>query len=267
MTDAIHYFQPEMLRREMLESLVYPAQQDLYWSDSFDPGFYKDLARAGFISICVRDGDGHYLIPEIQTAYAVLRWPDIHVSSQVRRLVRRGALEHQDVVLRVTCDPEPVLAGIAACHGESCWLHKPYREMLSDLADQTDQGFCLLGVELRNRSRDVLIGGEVGYAIGGVWTSLSGFLFRDHPAWNHFGTVQLLGLASLLESSGHEFWNLGHPFMPYKTELGARILPRKEFLEAWNAGMAALPRAGLRSYAGMDIPAWELLDRLQAPPS
>jgi hypothetical protein len=267
MTDAIHYFQPELLRREMLESLVYPAPQDLYWSDSFEPSFYKELARAGFISVCVRDGDCHYLIPEIQSDYAVLAWPDIHVGRQMRRVVRSGTLEHQDVVLRVSRDPCPVLDGIRACHGQMCWLHAPYLKLVQDLAAQPDTDFHLFGVELRSRSRNLLIGGELGYAIGGVWTSLSGFLYRDHPAWNHFGTVQLLCLASLLESCGYAFWNLGHPHMPYKMEIGAKILPRKEFLGMWRAGLDHQPRVGLISHAGTDLPAVKLLGRLQAPPS
>lgn len=29
-------------------------------------------------------------------------------------------------------------------------------------------------------------------------------------------------------------WNLGHPQLQYKVDLGAKIYNRKEFLELWN---------------------------------
>lgn len=259
MTDAIQYIQPESLDSELLEQWVYPAPQDLYWSDSFDPDFYRNLARAGFISICVKENERCFLIPEIQAAYAVLDWENIHVGRQVRRILRSGALEHQDVVLCFERNPQAVMDGIAACHGERNWLHEPYRELVGTLASQSDADFCLLGVELRSRSSGALIGGELGYAMGAVWTSLSGFLYRDHPAWNHFGTVQLLALARVLQDSGFAFWNLGHPYMDYKTALGARVLPRAEFLERWRAGLAAKPAVRLGSITGKSFSCQELL--------
>jgi len=40
-------------------------------------------------------------------------------------------------------------------------------------------------------------------------------------------------LAKVLEGLNVEFWNLGHPFMKYKIDLGAKVYPRDEFLKRW----------------------------------
>ena len=40
-------------------------------------------------------------------------------------------------------------------------------------------------------------------------------------------------LAKYLEKNDYSFWNMGHPYMEYKTNLGANILSRKDFLLKW----------------------------------
>ena len=51
--------------------------------------------------------------------------------------------------------------------------------------------------------------------------------------WRHFGTLQMWLLANRLRDRGYAFWNLGHPYQPYKERIGARILPRDVFLKRW----------------------------------
>jgi len=65
--------------------------------------------------------------------------------------------------------------------------------------------------------------------------SLSGFFRRERPEWNHFGKLQMVLLARRLEAAGFAFWNLGHPYMEYKTLLGAKVLSRADFLSRWDA--------------------------------
>ena len=79
------------------------------------------------------------------------------------------------------------------------------------------------------------LAGELGYAVGRAYVSLSGFFRRERPEWNHFGKLQMVLLARRLEAAGFAFWNLGHPSMGYKTRLGARFLPRADFLPRWDA--------------------------------
>lgn len=74
------------------------------------------------------------------------------------------------------------------------------------------------------------LAGEIGFSVGGVYTSLSGWTGeRSH---NSVGTAQLVLLGRWLQTRGYAFWSLGHcysPQMDYKRQLGHRIYPRDDF--------------------------------------
>ncbi len=78
-----------------------------------------------------------------------------------------------------------------------------------------------------------MVAGEIGYRVGRVYTSLTGFFDRRDPELRNVGTLQLVLLARHLEASGFAFWNLGQPEMQYKRDLGAPALPRPVFLRRW----------------------------------
>lgn len=71
-----------------------------------------------------------------------------------------------------------------------------------------------------------LVAGELGYTVGSSYTSLSGFRLSDA---NGAGTVQCCAVAKLLLRCGFQMWDLGMG-MTYKYELGAKDVPRSEFL-------------------------------------
>jgi hypothetical protein len=74
------------------------------------------------------------------------------------------------------------------------------------------------------------IAGEIGFSVGSVYTSLSGWTgLRNEDS---LGTVQLVLLGRWLQQRGYAFWSLGHcysPEMDYKRQLGHRIYTRSEF--------------------------------------
>eukprot|EP00617_Octactis_speculum_P027099 CAMPEP_0185751192 /NCGR_PEP_ID=MMETSP1174-20130828/9952_1 /TAXON_ID=35687 /ORGANISM="Dictyocha speculum, Strain CCMP1381" /LENGTH=327 /DNA_ID=CAMNT_0028428055 /DNA_START=59 /DNA_END=1043 /DNA_ORIENTATION=+ len=75
----------------------------------------------------------------------------------------------------------------------------------------------------------VMVAGEIGYSIGRIYTSLSGFSSR---AYSGVGTDQLVILGRWLQHKGYAFWSLGHcysPEMDYKRQLGHRIYPLSAF--------------------------------------
>ena len=77
-----------------------------------------------------------------------------------------------------------------------------------------------------------LVAGEIGYSIGSVYTSLSGFSTRGTVAAGS-GHVQLVCLGKWLQLKGYSFWSMGHcysPAMDYKRQLGHRVYPRVDFL-------------------------------------
>lgn len=232
----------EHLSGQAWQAMVADADRRYYWHGDWDPAFYAAQARAGCIAISADRGDRRFLLPELQTAYAVLDWENLHVGRSLRRLFRSGALEAMGVELRFNPDPGPAMDGLEAVWGERSWLVKEYRAMIEALAIEPRSGLRPWGVELWARSADGsgphLAAGELGYTIGGTYTSLSGFLRRERREWRGLGSVQLRLLAERLRDSGFAFWNLGHPHMQYKLDLGARILPRKEFLGRWEEAVA-----------------------------
>lgn len=237
MSVSIPYLHPALLQPGLIEAAVYGNLEDhFYWSDCWDPAWYVELARKGFISICTEKAAGEYvLLPEMQRTYAVLDWTGLRAGRTTRRALRGEETGRAGLVLER--DTAAVCAGIRRAYGEHCWLHPPYVELLRALEGRELAGFALWAVELR-RADGRLAGGELGYTIGRVYTSLSGFLDRGDGRNNHLGKAQLYGLAGLLHQAGYGFWNLGHPYMQYKLDLGARVLDRREFLDRWLPAVA-----------------------------
>jgi hypothetical protein len=70
-------------------------------------------------------------------------------------------------------------------------------------------------IEVWNRASGDLVAGELGYTVGSVYTSLTGFANESSA-----GSVQLSTLGCLLQCSEDTVWDLGME-MEYKKLLGA----------------------------------------------
>ncbi len=227
---------PDDLEEHVLRARVYPnLDVTHHWTDRWEPSFYADLARAGFISIAIRHPEyGDLLLPEIQSAYAVLDWAALRAPGHVRRLLGSGRIEAEGIELRVSRDCRAVVERIERQHAPDCWLIEPYVALVHALAEAGPaSGLEMHAVELWSSSAGELVAGELGYTIGRVYTSLSGFCSPDLGRWNHFGSLQLYLLAERLRDADYAFWNLGHPHMDYKRALGAAVLGRGAFLKRW----------------------------------
>jgi Leu/Phe-tRNA-protein transferase len=119
-------------------------------------------------------------------------------------------------------------------HGDD-WLRPPLLEAWLELfATRSARRSRFSSIELCAGSR--LVAGEIGVFVGGCYTSLTGFR-RESGS----GTVQLAATARYLEAVGAGLWDLGMP-LDYKAGLGARDVPRPEFLALFRAARTSAPR-------------------------
>jgi hypothetical protein len=238
----------ELSNPKSLARICQDLERTYYWSDCWQPEFYIALAEAGFISTAMAYADPPFLLlPELQESYAVLDWENLRMDRSVARLLEDPVVS-ASVCFGFSEKVTPVLDCVVASHGH-CWIHPPYRDLLNRLEAFDHPRFRLRSVEVRENSSGTMVAGELGYTIGSTYTSLTGFFCRADRKWNHYGKLQLVMLAQALRDAGYAFWNLGHPYMAYKTALGARILPRHEFLNRWRVAIAELP--GAKSGSGL----------------
>ena len=150
----------------------------------------------------------------------------------MERWLKSKNFQAQEYRLSLHHDLNDIMNGVKQCHSDNCWLIPPYANLLRQLRSIPDPNFQLIPVGLLNKD-DHLIAGEIGYRTGRIYTSLTGFFDRSDPDHNHAGKLQMHLLAKHLEKQNFAFWNLGHPGMQYKLDLGAKALPRTEFLSLW----------------------------------
>jgi len=228
---TIYYItQDDIENKETLASFIYANKEvSYYYSDNFDEDFYIMLANVGFISVSHSEEGKQYLIPEMQKEYAVIDFQNLHISKKVHKMLKKPHLYN----FLVSNNIENVAAGIQKYHSDN-WMEKEYLHLLYKLQDYKHQyiDFELLSCELQCTQTGDVIAGEIGYRINSTYTSLSGFTTKEKQ-YNNYGKLQMTLLAKYLEKNHYSFWNMGHPYMQYKIDLGATILSREDFLLKW----------------------------------
>ena len=156
--------------------------QNLYAAVDFTLPFYLLSAWHGFIAIAHEtEHNGPLLLPEMQYSYAHLTLGDMHVSRKAKKRSKRYKL-------KLNSNLEGVLAGIDASHDS--WIIPKYRDILRVLSRravkvpvaEANSEFRLYSVELYDAQTGELAAGELGYTLGAVYTSLTGFVDRDRKA-------------------------------------------------------------------------------------
>ena len=214
-------------------------------SASFDPGFVDALCCAGFFPMAAEGPDGtDFMIAKLHAERSALDPRLVHISRTARRESCRYALG-------VNCCFDRVLETCAATHGEG-WLRPALRSCFRELfSSRTEHRARFASFELYDGPD--LVAGEIGAFVGACYTSLTGYRSAAGA-----GTVQLAATGRWLEAAGIRLWDLGMP-MEYKTALGARLLPRHDFLALFRESRSVPPR--LLPAAMAPIPARLLADR------
>jgi len=211
---------------------------EFFISNDWSPEFYRKQARLGFIAITRHGEDYLQLMPQLQKEYAVLDWENLHISRKVQKILNRRERGEEFFHLKIIEDPSEVLQELSHVWQDRTWLLSRYQQLIMQLTEdrekQKDPSFRIWSVILYGGDQQEPVAGELGYSIGQSYTSLTGFFHREYPGCNNYGKLQLILLARILEDAGVPFWNLGHPYMQYKLDMGAEIISRKDFLKRWD---------------------------------
>ena len=227
---VVYYLSLEDIKDEnILFNYIYAnLDSNYYISDDLSAEFYTLQAVSGFIATSISLENKFYLVPEMQFEYAILDFENLHISKKVKKL-----LDKNDFAFSINTNISEVIKNIQT-HHKTNWLTNEYYEILKKTKKYKNPNinFELLSIELWDKSKTILIAGEIGYKTGSVYTSLTGFCLKDKK-YNNFGKLQMVLLALYLEKNNYSFWNLGHPYMQYKFDLGAISFSREEFLKRW----------------------------------
>ena len=228
MTDnnTIYYLKlNDILDKETLNFIYMNEDSNYYFSDDFSSKFYTQLARCGFISTSIIEENKQYLLPEMQFEYAVLDFENLNISKSVQKLI-----DNSNYKFNINTRFNEVLEKLDNYHDNN-WLSGQYKQTILNIYNEPSNLIEIISVELLNENDD-LIAGEVGYIIGKTYTSLTGFSSKEKE-YKNWGKLQMVLLAKFLENENFDFWNLGHPYMDYKFDLGALKYSRIDFLKRW----------------------------------
>jgi len=227
----VPYLSPESMHKlPAIVNLIldkYPA--DFTWSNDFSPHFLVALIRQGFLTMATEVAESlPALLPKLHVERCVLRFQDMHVRKSTRKHAKQFEISMNNHF-------GLVVAGLREQHGHECWFYPPLVRALHEIFekperfDEPGQPFVRVHVTEVWKGEN-LVAGEIGCSAGSVYTSMSGFS-RVSSA----GSSQLAATAVLLERSGCTLWDLGMA-IPYKMEMGAVNLPRRNFLRELRRG-------------------------------
>lgn len=151
----------------------------------------------------------------------------VHIGKKSRKLARKFRLSVNEDFPQVVRNIQEHTWSFSP---GDCWLVGELPNLYSavnQLPGSERRGVRFHSVELWHKESGRLVAGEVGYTLGGVYTSATGFALKDEFPGS--GTLQLALLGRWLERCGFDLWDLGMS-MDYKRELGARDVPRKDWL-------------------------------------
>jgi len=238
LTETLDYLTMSDLNKNYRKHIAGNSFYESFLAVDWSPEFYRAQASLGFIAITSSHYNRLSVLTQLQKHYSVLDWVNLKYDKKVKKILTGSRIKDEKIQLNINRNPEEVLKNLLISWGGSTWISPSYVELIKELASVEEQAndpaFRIWGVTLTAGEEQIPVAGELGYTIGKTYTSLSGFFKREMKEYNNFGKLQMVMLAEVLKDAGVAFWNLGHPYMEYKTKLGAKIIPRREFLKRWD---------------------------------
>ncbi len=191
--------------------------EEFCFSFDFSPEFIDRLCYCGYLPMATMiTSEIEILLLKLHEKRCILRFKNLHIPKNIKRYC-------DDLEFSVDSDLTGVIDGIKKKRFYDCWLYPNILSSFYGLHNQDKFRTKIHSIEITHKGR--LVAGEVGYSVGAVYTSLSGFYDK-----NGSGKVQLMALSKFLESREFAFWDLGMA-MDYKLDLGAETIEREVFLE------------------------------------
>mmetsp|Transcript_44427 Transcript_44427/g.128586 ORF Transcript_44427/g.128586 Transcript_44427/m.128586 type:complete len:336 (+) Transcript_44427:51-1058(+) len=227
------------------------AQPGAYgWSLDFNADLFCELAYEGFLSTSLEipaGGDSviQVMLPWIDPKRNSLDFHEMHISKQVRKRAKQ-------YTMTVDTAYDDVMLGCIRQHGEG-WLYRGLRWLLRRLFKEGYRGSRSINVGVHSlelwSSDGELVAGDLGYTVGGVYTSMTGFRKQDTRG---AGEVQLVLTGALLHKMGYDWWDLGM-VMKYKARLGARVISREAFISRLHGDRNKPTRFAHERCAGQEL--------------
>ena len=218
--------------RLLVDRIAESLQGEFCWAPPpFDERFIAALAFEGFLPMAnrVAGSHKHCLTPKLHRRRCII---DMGAAGARTTKKTRRAAETSAFRISIDQDFDAVVAGCIRQHGHS-WLYPPLIAALRRMhaaGSVTPLGHADGGAQVRVHTVELvdidgrLVAGEIGYSVGLVYTSMSGFSAADHA-----GSVQCAALGVMLQSKRLRYWDLGMS-MAYKMRLGASNVTRQRFL-------------------------------------
>eukprot|EP00485_Elphidium_margaritaceum_P002386 CAMPEP_0202688530 /NCGR_PEP_ID=MMETSP1385-20130828/4030_1 /ASSEMBLY_ACC=CAM_ASM_000861 /TAXON_ID=933848 /ORGANISM="Elphidium margaritaceum" /LENGTH=417 /DNA_ID=CAMNT_0049343523 /DNA_START=16 /DNA_END=1269 /DNA_ORIENTATION=+ len=204
---------------------------DFCWSLDWNPSFLSSLIYHGFLTIASEIQENLWvMLPKLHRERCVIdmdtKSTGCHLPLPISKSTKKRAKRYTMTVDQCF---ERVFQACIDQHGLN-WLYPPMQACLYGIhhgrGDDGLHGVSAHSIEIWNEN-DELVAGELGTAVGCIYTSLTGF-YTESGA----GSVQLLALSHWLQKCGFKLWDLGM-FIDYKASLGAGLLPRDAFLKLY----------------------------------
>jgi len=178
--------------------------------------------------------DGVYAMAiKLSKMECVLKKENLHVPKRTRQRAKKF-----DVSVNLAF--EAVVEKCVQIKGEN-WLCKPLRQSFIEM-HKSPQKYLSKLISFELWEGDQLVAGEIGFVMGLMYTSLTGFYLVKGT-----GTIQLCATGQLLREAGILWWDfeMAHK---YKLELGAHEIPRQEWVQIHHQyrDQEAVPGLGIR---------------------